>query len=30
MIATPAAGNTVPAGAHWCADNSAYTGLLWN
>jgi hypothetical protein len=26
MIATPAAGNTVPAGAHWCADNSAYTG----
>jgi hypothetical protein len=26
MIATPAAGNTVPAGVHWCADNSAYAG----
>jgi hypothetical protein len=25
MIATPAAGNTVPAGVDWCADNSCFT-----
>jgi hypothetical protein len=26
MIATPTAGNTVPTGVDWCADNSAYAG----
>jgi hypothetical protein len=26
MIATPAAGNAVPTGVAWCADNSAYAG----
>ena len=26
MIATPAAGNRVPDGVHWCADNGAFTG----
>ena len=25
MIATPAAGNTVPTGVDWCADNSCFT-----
>jgi len=30
MIATPASGNRVEPGVAWIADNSAYTGLMWN
>jgi hypothetical protein len=30
QIATPASGHRVQPGTHWCADNSAYTGLPWN
>lgn len=30
QIATPGSGHRVQPGVDWCADNSAYTGLLWN
>jgi hypothetical protein len=29
-IATPASGHRLQAGVAWCADNGAFTGVLWN
>jgi len=29
-IATPASGHRLQAGVHWCADNGAFTGVMWN
>ncbi len=30
QIATPGSGHRLQAGVAWCADNGAFTGVLWN
>jgi hypothetical protein len=30
QIATPGSGHRVLPGVDWCADNAAYTGVMWN